>query len=137
MTYNDIIEFVTQNPVCTFATTDNHQPHNRAFLTNIINNKIYFTSSSHKKVGRELLENPYVALCYLSSDASVMLRITAKVSFEKSLKMKQKMIDEKPYLKGFRAGDESFLLFTLDEAKAWFWSIEDNMQEEGLEVFKF
>jgi uncharacterized pyridoxamine 5'-phosphate oxidase family protein len=137
MTYNDMIEFVTQNPVCTFATTDNKQPHNRAFLTNIINNKIYFTSSTHKKVGKELVQNPHVALCYLNSDASVMLRITAKVEFEKSLEMKQKMIDEKPYLKSFRADDETFLLFTLSEAKAWFWSLEDNMREEGLEVFEF
>jgi len=137
MNYNEIIEFVTQNPVCTLATVDNDQPHVRGFLSNIIDHKIYFTTSTHKRVGRELLQNQKVELCYLNADSSVMLRITARVAFEKSLEMKQKLIDEKPYLKGFSADDETFLLFTLENAKAWFWGLADNMQEEGLEVLEF
>ena len=137
MNYNEIIEFVTQNPICTLATVENNQPHVRGFLTNIIDHKIYFTTSTQKRVGRELLQNQKVELCYLNADSSVMLRITAKVVFEKSLEMKQKLIDEKPYLKGFSADDETFLLFTLENAKAWFWGLADNMQEEGLEVFEF
>ena len=137
MTYEEIITFVTQNPVCTLATVENDEPHVRGFLTNIIDHKIYFTTSTHKRVGRELLQNQKVELCYLNTDSSVMLRITAKVAFEKSLEMKQKLIDEKPYLKGFSAADETFLLFTLENAKARFWGLADNMQEEGLEVFEF
>jgi uncharacterized pyridoxamine 5'-phosphate oxidase family protein len=137
MNYNEIIEFVTQNPVCTLATVENDQPHVRGFLTNIIDHKIYFTTSTHKRVGRELVENQKVELCYLNTDSSVMLRITAKVAFEKSLELKQKLIDEKPYLKGFSADDETFLLFRLENAKAWFWGLADNMQEEGLEVLAF
>ena len=137
MNHNEIIEFVTQNPVCTIATLDNDQPHVRGFLTNIIDHKIYFTTSTHKRVGRELVLNQKVELCYLNADSSVMLRITAKIAFEKSLEMKQKLIDEKPYLKGFRADDETFLLFTLESAKARFWGLADNMKEEGLEVLAF
>ena len=137
MNYNEIIEFVTQNPVCTLATVENDQPHVRGFLSNIIDNKIYFTTSTHKRVGRELVKNQKVELCYLNADSSVMLRVTARVAFEKSLEMKQNLIDEKPYLKGFRADDETFLLFTLESAKAWFWGLSDNMQEEDLEVLEF
>jgi len=132
-----IIEFVTQNPVCTLATVENDQPHVRGFLSNIIEHKIYFTTSTHKRVGRELFQNQKVELCYLNADSSVMLRITAKVVFEKSLEMKQKLIDEKPYLKGFSADDETFLLFTLENAKARFWKLADNMKEERLEVLTF
>jgi uncharacterized pyridoxamine 5'-phosphate oxidase family protein len=137
MNHNEIIEFVTQNPVCTLATVENDQPHVRGFLTNIIDHKIYFTTSTYKRVGRELLQNQKVELCYLNADSSVMLRITANVAFEKSLEMKQKLIDEKPYLKGFSADDETFLLFTLENAKARFWGLADNMKEEGLEVLAF
>ena len=137
MNYNDIIDFVTQNPVCTLATAKNNQPHVRGFLTNIIENKIYFTTSSHKKVGRELLENQKIELCYLASDFSKMLRVEATAKIENNLKLKQKMIDEKEYLKGFKAEDESFILFTLINAKAKFWTLQDNMNEEGLDVFEF
>jgi len=63
MNYEKIITFVTQNPVCTLATSTDNKPRNRAFLTNIINNKIYFTTSLDKNVGKEILENRKIALC--------------------------------------------------------------------------
>jgi len=137
MSYDDILKFVTQNPVCTLATCAKNQPHNRAFLTNIINDKIYFTTSSHKNVGKEILENRTIELCYLASDFSKMLRIEAKVLIDTDIKLKQKMIDEKEYLKDFKANDETFILFTLEEAKAKFWMLSDNMNEDKLEIIIF
>jgi uncharacterized pyridoxamine 5'-phosphate oxidase family protein len=137
MSYDDILKFVTQNPVCTLATCAKNQPHNRAFLTNTINDKIYFTTSSHKNVGKEILENRTIELCYLASDFSKMLRIEAKVLIDTDIKLKQKMIDEKEYLKGFKANDETFILFTLEEAKAKFWMLSDNMNEDKLEIIIF
>ena len=137
MSYNDILEFITQNPVCTLATCAKSQPHNRAFLTNIINDKIYFTSSLHKNVGKEILENGAIELCYLASDFSKMLRIEAKVFIDTTIELKQKMIDEKEYLKGFKANDETFILFTLEESKAKFWMLSNNMNEDKLEIITF
>lgn len=137
MTYNNIIEFVTQNPVCTIATVEKNKPHNRAFLTNIIDDKIYFTTSSHKNVGKEILENHNIELCYLSANFSKMLRINTTVKIEENIVMKQKMIDEKDYLKNFKADDKTFILFTLSNAKATFWTIENNMNESDLESVEF
>jgi uncharacterized pyridoxamine 5'-phosphate oxidase family protein len=137
MNYKDILDFVTNNPVCTIATSLENKPHNRAFLTNIIDGKIYFTTSLHKNVGKEIVANGVIELCYLAPDFSTMLRIEAKVFIDENLDLKQKMIDEKDYLKGFSADDETFILFTLEDAKARFWSLADNMKEEELEVIKF
>jgi uncharacterized pyridoxamine 5'-phosphate oxidase family protein len=137
MNYNKIIEFITQNPVCNIATVDKNQPHVRAFLTNIIDNKIYFTTSLDKKVGQEINKNQKSELCYLSSDFSVMLRITTTLDILDNKKMKQHLIDTKPYLKHFNVDDPTFILFTLSKSKARFWKLEDNLKEEALEVFKF
>jgi len=137
MTYNKIIEFITQNPVCTIATVDREQPHVRAFLTNIIDNKIYFTTSLDKQVGQQISKNQKSELCYLSPDFSLMLRITTTVDILDDKMIKQHLIDTKPYLQHFNVDDPTFILFTLSQSKARFWSLEDNLKEDGLEILEF
>jgi len=137
MNYNDIIEFVTANPVCTIATSDKDQPHVRAFLTNIIDGKIYFTTSLDKKVGQEIVQNQLSELCYLSSDFSRMLRITTTIDILDNKNIKQHLIDTREYLKHFNVDDPSFILFTLSNSVAKFWKLEDNLKENDLEKIKF
>jgi len=133
----DILKFIEENPVCTLATIDNNQPHVRAFLSNIIDNKIYFTTSTHKNVGKQIIKNQKVELCYLNSNFSKMLRITTTLLIVDNKKMKQDFIDNREYLKGFSADDQTFLLLTLSNSKAKFWSLEDNMKESEIKEILF
>lgn len=137
MNYTNILEFIQQNPVCTLATSRDNQPRVRAFLTNVIDGKLYFTTSADKNVGSEILENQKSELCYLSSDFSKMLRVTTLLEILDDKKLKQELIDTRDYLKGFSADDESFILFTLSDSQARFWSLENNMDEKNLEVITF
>jgi uncharacterized pyridoxamine 5'-phosphate oxidase family protein len=137
MTPKDILKFIQHNPICTFATTEGNQPHVRAFLSNIIDNQIYFTSSSHKSVGKQILENSKVELCYLAPDFSIMLRITTTMVLVDDKKMKQDFIDDRDYLKGFSADDPSFLLLTLSNSVAKFWTLNDKMKEREIEMILF
>ena len=57
MNYKEIINFIRQHPVCTIATSIDNQPHVRAFLTNIIDDTLYFTTSLEKNVGKEIMQN--------------------------------------------------------------------------------
>ncbi len=137
MNYNDILEFVTKNPVCTLATSTGNQPHVRAFLTNIIDDKFYFTTSLNKNVGLEIQKNQLSQLCYLSADFSTMLRIETTLKLLDDKEMKQHLIDTKDYLKYFSADDASFVLFTLSNSKATFWRLENNMKEDEIEKIMF
>lgn len=137
MDHKDVLEFVTQNPVCTIATSRDNEPHVRAFLTNIIDDQFYFTTSSHKSVGAEILQNQKSELCYLASDFSKMLRINTTLEILDDKKIKQHLIETRDYLKGFSANDPDFILFTLSSSKATFWSLENNMKEESLERIVF
>ena len=137
MDYKDILEFVTQYPVCNIATVEENQPYVRAFLTNIIDGKFYFTTSSSKNVGKQIKTNPKSQLCYLSSDFSRMLRITTTINIIDDKKIKQYLIDNRDYLKGFSVDDEEFVLFTLVDSRATFWTISDNLKEDKLEVIEF
>jgi uncharacterized pyridoxamine 5'-phosphate oxidase family protein len=137
MDYKNVLEFVTQNPVCTIATCKNNEPHVRAFLSNIIEGKIYFTTSAQKRVGKQILQNQKSELCYLSADFSSMLRITTNIKILDDKTLKQHLIDTRDYLKGFSVDDEAFMLFTLSDSKATFWALADNLKEEALEVIAF
>ena len=137
MRYENILEFVTTHPVCTLATCNNATPHVRGFLTNIINEKIYFTTSLAKAVGRQIIQNPHSELCYLNSDFSTMLRIRTTLQILDDRIIKQQLIDTRDYLKGFSVDDESFLLLSLSDSKATFWKLSDNLHEDELEVIAF
>ena len=137
MNYKNILEFVEQNPVCTIATTSEKQPHVRAFLTNIIDDVLYFTTSMDKRVGQEILKNRQSELCYLARDYSIMLRIQTTINILEDKKLKQHLIDTREYLKHFTVEDPSYILFTLSNSEAKFWTLQDNLKEDELEKIKF
>ncbi len=141
MEYKDVLEFITCNPVCTIATctakVNENTPHVRAFLTNIIDGRFYFTTSVKKRVGQQILLNKKSELCYLSADFSKMLRIATTLEILDDKNIKQHLIDTREYLKGFSVEDEEFMLFTLSNSKATFWTLADNLREDELEIIEF
>ena len=137
MEYKDILEFIGMQPVCTLASCNGTRAQARGFLTNIIDGKIYFTTSANKNVGKQLLKNQAVQLCYLAHDFSKMLRITTTIKILDDKKIKQHLIDTREYLKGFSVDDEEFLLLGLSDSKATFWTLTDNLHEDDLEVVYF
>ena len=66
-----------------------------------------------------------------------MLRIKTTINILDDKKMKQHFIDTKDYLKHFTAEDPSFILFTLSNSEARFWTLADNLKEEKLEKIRF
>ncbi len=128
----EILAFITQNPVCTLATAEGDQPHVRGFLSNIIDGKLYFTSSADKAVGRQLRANSKVELCYLSQDFMKMLRIRAVMKEVDDLEIKQRLIETREYLAHFSADDPTFMLLAPVNGEAWFWTITDNLNEAAV-----
>jgi uncharacterized pyridoxamine 5'-phosphate oxidase family protein len=128
-----IMEFIAANPVCTLASSDGDQPRVRAFLTNIIDGELYFTTSTAKSVGEQLRHNAKIELCYHNADFSKMLRITAVAQPLDDRKIKQHLIDTRDYLSRFKAGDPEFVLFRPADAVGHFWTLSDNLNEKAIE----
>lgn len=138
MNYKDVLKFVGDNPVCSVATMDGDQPRVRVFLTVLFEDgKIYFTTGAMKSVYRQIARNRKVELCYCSGDFGRMLRITGEFEIVDDRARKQKLIDERDYLKGFSADDSAFILLRLPHGKARFWTIADNLGEDGVEAIDF
>ena len=135
MSCKDVLEFAKENPVCFLATLDGEQPRVRAFLTVLFDDdRIYFTTGATKNVFKQLSTNPKVELCYCSRDFSKMMRITREIEIVADHAKKQRLIDERDYLKNFKADDPQFILLRLSRGKARFWTMADNMKENELEV---
>lgn len=138
MNFDDVIAFAKENPVCAFATAEGDQPRVRGFLSLFFDDdRIYFTTSATKNVYRQLSANPKVEIYYSSKDFRTMMRVTGIVEFVNDLSKKQRLIEEKPYLKGFKADDPIFILLRVAQGKVRFWSLENNMREDELPVIEF
>lgn len=138
MNFNDVITFAKENPVCAFSTVEGDQPRVRGFLSVFFDdNKIYFTTAATKNVFKQLSRNPKVEIYYSSKDFQTMLRITGTVEFVNDLPKKQKLIEERPYLKGFEADDPIYILLRVAHGKARFWTLGNNMREDELPVIEF
>lgn len=138
MNLDDVITFAKENPVCAFATIEGDQPRVRGFLSVFFeDNKIYFTTAATKNVCKQLSKNPKMEIYYSSKDFRTMMRITGSVEFVNDLTKKQKLIEEKPYLKGFKADDPMYILLRVAHGKARFWTLENNMRENELPVIEF
>jgi len=137
-TYQDVLDFVRKNPVCTLATVEGDQPRVRGFFTIFFDDEvIYFTTGAPKDVYTQLVKNPKVELCYLTPGFGIMLRIAGSIEFVDDRAKKQKLIEEKSYLKGFTADSPDFMLMRLPHGTARFWTITDNMREKDVAVIEF
>ncbi|MBI5341993.1 MAG: hypothetical protein HZB63_01465 [Deltaproteobacteria bacterium] len=51
--------------------------------------------------------------------------------------IKKDLFDERDYLKGFSADDPAFILLRLPHGKARFWTLADNLGEDGVKAIDF
>lgn len=140
MSLKNVLAFARENPVCTIATMDGDQPRVRAFLTVLFDDdKIYFTTASTKNVCKQIMKNPKIELCYCSQDFSKMMRISGEIEIIDDRQKKQKLLDEREYLKSFggNVDDPVFILLKLSHGRARFWTLKDNMREDEIQVIEF
>lgn len=140
MDYKDVVAFARENPVCFIATMDGDQPRVRGFLTVLFeDDKIYFTTSSTKDVFKQLSKNPKIELCYCSSDFRRQMRITGKIEIVDDRQKKQRLLNERDYLRGFggKVDDPMFILLRIPHGKARFWTLANNLREKELEIIEF
>lgn len=134
----EIHDFLTENPVSFIATLDGNQPRVRAFVPVLFEDGcIYFTTAATKETYKQISKNPNIELCTCTQDFRRMLRITGRVEVSDDLKKKQRLIEERDYLKGWVADDPNFKLLRLSHGKAHFWTIDMNLMESEIPRIEF
>ena len=97
---NEVIEFLTANPVVCLATVDeNNKPRVRPFQFMFEHqNRLYFCTNNTKDVFRQLQANPCVELA-VSTKEGAWLRISGNVVFTDDLKAKSYILDHNNLVK--------------------------------------
>ena len=129
MTKEEILEFITQNPIFSLATSENDQPHVRMMmLYRADENGIIFTTGRNKAVYKQLQANPAVELCFYNADKGLQVRIEGTVEMLDDLELKMQIVEQFTFLKPWveSEGYEILIPFCLKNGKAVTWTMETN-----------
>ena len=140
MNIQDCIKFTNENPICSLATVENNQPRVRLLGFWFADETgFYFQTSTVKEIPHQLKMNPKTEVCFYKHEGAIgtMLRISGEVEFLTDIKLKEKALTDRPFLKNFGLTSESpeLVIFRIGHGKAYFWTMENNLKPK--EYIKF
>ncbi|WJI08825.1 pyridoxamine 5'-phosphate oxidase [Methanobacterium sp. CWC-01] len=140
MEFGDCIKFASENPIAWIATVEKDQPRVRAFgMWFADETGFYFQTATIKEIVAQLQTNPKVEFAFYQPDdmTGTMLRVSGEVEFLDDLKLKEKVIKDRPFLKelGMTPQDERLIIFRVAKGEAHFWNWESNLMPK--DIIKF
>jgi len=140
MTIHDCIGFTNENPICYLATAENDQPRVRALGFWFADESgFYFQTGSAKEFPHQLEKNPKTEVCFYKHEGMIgtMLRISGEVEFLKDTKLKERVLNERPFLKNFglTINSPGLIIFRIPHGKAHFWTMENNLKPKVIIEF--
>ncbi|MHC4692988.1 MAG: pyridoxamine 5'-phosphate oxidase family protein [Planctomycetota bacterium] len=129
MTKEEILEFITKNPVFSLATIDGGQPRVRKIMLYKADaDGIIFCTGRDKAVCKQLQSNPAAELCFYNDEQGLQVRIEGTVEILDDLELKKQIVEAFPFLKPWveSAGYEVMVTYRLQNARATTWTMETN-----------
>ena len=129
MTKEQVLEFITNNPVFSLATIEGDRPRVRnMMLYKADADGIIFCTGRDKDVHKQLQSNPAAELCFYNAEQGRQIRIEGSVETLDNLELKKKIVEAFPFLKPWveSAGYEVMIVYRLQNAKAATWTMETN-----------
>lgn len=131
MTKEEILEFITKNPVFSLATIDGDQPRTRMIMMyRGDENGIIFTTGRDKDVNKQLQANPAVEMCFYGHEHNRQVRIDGAAEAVDDLELKKQIVEDFPFLKAAveAQGYEVLVTYRVQNGKATAWTMETNEQ---------
>jgi pyridoxamine 5'-phosphate oxidase len=140
MSIHECIQFANENKICYLATAVGDQPKVRALGFWFADETgFYFQTSTIKEFTREMENNPKIEVCFYQSKGTMgmMLRITGIVEFLNDERLKEKVLEDRPFLKNFglSLADPRLVIFRIPHGKAHFWTMENNLKPKDFVDF--
>ena len=132
MSFAEFVKFANDNPTAYLATVDEKgQPRVRALAMWYADETgFYFQSGIGNEFVGQLKMNPKTEVCFFNNKAQggVMLRVTGEVEFLSDIKMREKVIEDRQFLKamGMTASSPGLVIFRIAKGEAYFWTRENN-----------
>jgi uncharacterized pyridoxamine 5'-phosphate oxidase family protein len=126
----EIIKFLTENPVFFLATADGNQPRLRpmGFVMNY-EGKLSFCTNNKKDMYKQMKENPRIEIAAAAPDGRI-LRVSGTVAFNPARAAKQKALELMPQLaQRYSAEDGIFEVFHFETGTAVFSDLTGEKRE--------
>jgi len=122
---NEVLQFLTENPIFYLATVEGTIPKVRPFgFVMNYQDKLYFCTSNKKNVCKQLTQNPYFEVS-TTSKSHEWIRLKGKAVFHSTKETKQAALTAAPFLSNmYSVDDPSFELFYIEEAEANFFNMK-------------
>ena len=132
MTIQNCIKFTNEHPFCYLATCDNGQPRVRAMGFWFADQTgFYFQSGTIKALVGQLERNPRAEACFYHHHDTMgtMLRISGEVEFLDDRALKERCLEERPFLRqmGMTADGQGLVIFRIAHGEADFWTMDTNL----------
>ncbi len=134
MSFEDCIKFANENPTTYLANVDElGQPRVRALAMWYADKTgFYFQSGTVKEMVSQLQKNPKTEFCFFNNkrEGGVMLRVTGDVEFLDDPKLREKVIEDRQFLKtmGMTAASPGLVIFRVSKGEAYFWTFATNFE---------
>jgi pyridoxamine 5'-phosphate oxidase len=133
MKIQDCINFTNENPICYLATAEDDQPRVRVIGFWFADETgFYFQTSIIKEFSHQLMKNPKIEVCFYKPEGIIgtMLRISGKVEFVDDVKLKEKVLIDRSFLRdyGVTVDSPGLILFRIAHGQAHFWTMENNLK---------
>jgi pyridoxamine 5'-phosphate oxidase len=139
-TIAECIRFANENKICFLATDENSQPRVRALGFWFADETgFYFQTGMIKDLFRQLIKNPKAEACFYKPgpDAGITMRISGETEFVNDKSLKEKVLNERPFLKefGLTVDSPGLIIFRIAHGNAFFWTMENNLKKKKLIPF--
>ncbi len=129
MTKEEVLEFITKNPVFNLATIDGNQPRTRMIMMyRADENGIIFSTGREKDVNKQLQANPAVEMCFYGSEQNCQVRIEGAAEAVDDLELKKQLVEDFPFLKPWidAQGYDALITYRVQNGRATTWTMETN-----------
>jgi len=131
MTKEEVIKFITGNPLFSLATIDDGRPRSRMIMMyRADEDGIIFSTGSEKDVNKQLQANPAVEMCFYSHEQNCQVRIAGKAEEINDLELKKQIVEDFAFLKPWveEKGYDILVTYRVPKGVATPWTMETNEQ---------
>jgi pyridoxamine 5'-phosphate oxidase len=129
MNKEEIMQFISENPICFLATVEDDIPRVRGIATYKADERgILIQISTPKDIYKQLVKNPKVELCYHSPAKGMQLRVNGTAEFLEDQGLKEEVVNARPFLKPLveAEGYSVIKIFRVANASVYVWTREKN-----------
>ena len=126
MNKEEIIAFISENPVAFLATVDDSKARVRGMDTfRADENGLIFYTSKAKNVFKQIAANPEVEVCYFAKGTQV--RVRGKMEVLEDLALKKEIVEKRPFMQAIYPDEASYVNMAVCRLKgqATTWSMQD------------